>query len=53
MGSTFFFFGLLWILENRAAAMRAFALRDRLRTLLLLTALFFLAWLIAGNVWCV
>jgi len=53
MGATFFFLGLLWFLENRAAAMRAYALRDRLRTLLLLTTLFFLSWLIAGNVWII
>jgi len=53
MGATFFFLGLLWFLENRAAMMRAYALRDRLRTLLLLTILFFLSWLIAGNVWIV
>lgn len=51
MGSAFFFVGLLWFLEALAATMRAYALRDRIRTLLLLSTLFFFAWLIAGNVW--
>ncbi len=53
MGSTWFFVGLLWFLESLAASMRAYALRDRIRTLLLLSVLFFFAWLIAGNVWSV
>jgi hypothetical protein len=51
-GSTFFFLGLLCVLENVAASRKAVALRDQLRTLLLLTGLFFVAWMIAGNVWC-
>jgi len=52
-GATFLLFGLLWVLENRAAVNKAFALRDQLRTLLLLTALFGIAWMIAGNVWII
>jgi hypothetical protein len=50
-GATFLFFGVLWILENRAAVNKQFALRDQLRTLLLLTTLFGIAWMIAGNTW--
>jgi len=43
----------VWILENRAAAMSARALRDQIRSVTLLTALFGVAWLIAGNVWII
>jgi hypothetical protein len=50
-GATIFFLGLLWLLENRAAMMNAIALRDQLRTMILVTALFGIAWMIAGNVW--
>ena len=50
-GATFLLFGVLWILENRAAVNKAFALRDQLRTMLLLTTLFGIAWMIAGNIW--
>mmetsp|Transcript_64779 Transcript_64779/g.173829 ORF Transcript_64779/g.173829 Transcript_64779/m.173829 type:complete len:249 (-) Transcript_64779:401-1147(-) len=52
-GSAFFFCGFLWVLEYLAAAMRAIALRDRIRTILLLTVMFTLAWMIAGNVWVI
>jgi len=52
-GATFLLFGFLWVLENRAAVNKAFALRDQLRTLLLLTTLFGIAWMIAGNVWII
>ena len=52
-GSTFFFLGLVCFLENLAATRKLIALRDQLRTLLLLTVLFFIAWMIAGNAWWV
>jgi hypothetical protein len=50
-GATFFFLGLLCVIENLAASRKLITLRDQLRTLLLLTALFLVAWMIAGNVW--
>jgi hypothetical protein len=50
-GSTFVFIGLLSVLEYFAAARKYIALRDQLRTSLLLTGLFFIAWMIAGNAW--
>ena len=50
-GATILLLGLLWLLENRAAMINAIALRDQLRTMLLVTALFGVAWMIAGNVW--
>ena len=43
--------GSLVLLEHLAAARRAAALRDRLRGLLPLAALFGLGWLAAGNAW--
>ncbi len=51
MGALWLTLGLLFLFEYLAAYLRLFALRDRLRTLLLLGGLFGIAWLIAGNVW--
>jgi hypothetical protein len=51
MGATILFLSFLWILENRAAMMHATTLQNQLRTLILLTACFGIAWMIAGNTW--
>ena len=52
MGPAFLVLGVLWLAENRAAAAKSLPLRDALRAAIGLLALFALAWLILGNVWC-
>mmetsp|Transcript_29746 Transcript_29746/g.78495 ORF Transcript_29746/g.78495 Transcript_29746/m.78495 type:complete len:593 (-) Transcript_29746:262-2040(-) len=53
MGSAWFFLGCFAVFEVIAANKKLIALRDQLRTILLLTTLFIVAWVITGNAWII
>ena len=51
MAAAILFIGFFLIVENIAADYKARGLRDQMRTLILLTSLFAVAWWIIGNSW--